>query len=70
MTEVRAYRIGKSEISAAIKARPEMAVALEQLACRGQDALRRDAAASEQTEPVHPEMFLSRLRSLLHVLGS
>ena len=70
LTEVRAYRIGKSEISAAIKATPEMALALEQLARRGQDALRRDAAASEQTETVHPEMFLSRLRGLLHVLGS
>ena len=46
-----------------------MAVALEALARRGQDALRRDVA-HEQSEPVRPDMFLGRLRNFLHVLAS
>jgi CRP-like cAMP-binding protein len=70
LTDLQAWRIGRSELSAAIKARPELAVALEELARRGQDALRRDAVAPEQTETTRPEMFLSRLRSFLHTLGS
>ncbi len=60
LTELEVFRIGREEIGLAIRARPE-------LARRGQDALRRDATAAE---PVHPEMFLSRLRNLLRVLGS
>ena len=68
-TPLQAYRIGRSDIAAAIKEKPEMATALEALARRGQDALRRDVA-HEDGEPVRPEMFLGRLRNFLHVLAS
>ena len=70
VTEMQAYRIGRAELSAAIKQNPKMAGALEELARRGQAALRREAEAFEQSEPVQPEMFLGRLRNLLHALGS
>ncbi len=70
LTELDAFRIGRDEIALAIKARPELAVALEELARRGQNALRGDATAAAQAEPAHPEMFLARLRHFLRVLGS
>ncbi len=70
LTELDAFRIGRDEIALAIKARPELAVALEELARRGQNALRDDATAAAQAEPAHPEMFLARLRHFLRVLGS
>lgn len=70
LTALQAYRLAKPDIAAAIKARPELTVALEELARRGQDALRRDVTATEQAEPIHPEMLLSRLRSFLHVLAA
>ena len=68
-TPLQAYRIGRSDIAAAIREKPEMATALEALARRGQDALRRDVA-HEDGEPVRPDMFLGRLRNFLHVLAS
>ena len=68
-TPLKAFRIGRGDIAAAIKEKPDMATALEALARRGQDALRRDVA-HEETEPVRPEMFLARLRNFLHVLAT
>ena len=68
-TPLKAFRIGRSDIAAAIREKPDMAVALEALARRGQDALRRDVA-HEAGEPVRPDMFLGRLRNFLHVLAS
>ncbi len=68
-TPLQAFRIGRSDIAAAIKEKPEMATALEALAKRGQDALRRDVT-HEDSEPVRPDMFLGRLRNFLHVLAS
>ena len=59
----------QANIASAIKEKPDMATALEALARRGQDALRRDVA-HEETEPVRPDMFLARLRNFLHVLAS
>ena len=70
LTDLQVFGIGRGEIAAAIKARPELAVALEELARRGQNALRDDATADEHAEPAHPEMFLARMRAFLHVLGS
>ncbi len=68
-TPLKAFRIGRSDIAAAIREKPDMATALEALAKRGQDALRRDVA-HETSEPVRPDMFLGRLRNFLHVLAS
>ena len=68
-TPLRTYRIGRSDIATAIRQKPEMATALEALAKRGQDALRRDVA-HDDAEPVRPDMFLGRLRNFLHVLAS
>ena len=68
LTELRAYRLGKDDIAAATEAHPEIAAALDGLARRGQNALRANATAG-QAEDVHPEMSLSRLRSLLRVLA-
>jgi len=70
MTLLQAYRIGKNDIAAAIKARPELSLALEELARRGQDALRREPGHQDHAEVAHPEMFLNRLRTFLHLLAS
>ncbi len=68
-TPLKAFRISRGDIAAAIKEKPDMATALEALARRGQDALRHDVA-HEETEPVRPDMFLARLRNFLHVLAT
>ena len=70
LTPVKAYRLDKGAIAAAIKAQPELARGLEALAQRGQAALRQDAAAHEEDKRGQSEMFLSRLRSLIHLLQS
>ncbi|WP_419727932.1 mechanosensitive ion channel family protein [Lichenicola sp.] len=70
LTPLHAWRIGKADIAAAIKARPELATALEELARRGQNALRRDVGSSADHAEVRPEMFLTRLRSFLQLLKS
>jgi len=68
VTPLKAYSLDKSAIADAIKAMPDLAVGLEALAKRGQAALQRDAAAPDNQEPVHPEMFLARLRGFLSLL--
>jgi small-conductance mechanosensitive channel/CRP-like cAMP-binding protein len=70
VTPVRAYRLDKDAISEAIKAQPELAKGLEVLAQRGRAALSRDAAAHAEDRLGGSEMFLSRLRNLIHVLQS
>ena len=70
LTPLTAYRLDKADISAAIKARPELAAGLEALAQRGQAALRGAAAAREGAELSHPELFLPKLRAFLRLLGS
>jgi CRP-like cAMP-binding protein len=69
LSPVKAYRLDKAAIAAAISAMPELKAGLEDLARRGQKALREDAAAQVTHEPVHAEMFLSRLRNFLSLLG-
>lgn len=68
LTPLKAFRLGRAEIAAAIKAKPEIAQGLEALARRGQEALRRNAAAHEDAQLGQPEMFLSRLRHFLRLL--
>jgi CRP-like cAMP-binding protein len=70
LTPVKAYRLDKDALAEAIQAQPALVRGLEVLAKRGQAALRRDAAACEQDQHGESEMFLSRLRNLLHVLQS
>ena len=68
LTPLQAYRLDRHDIAAAIDAEPGLAAGLEALAKRGMAALRRDAEAHEDAQLVHPEMFLSRLRSFLGLL--
>jgi small-conductance mechanosensitive channel/CRP-like cAMP-binding protein len=70
LTPIKAYRLDKGAIAAAIKASPDLSDALEALAQRGQEVLRHDAAAHEDIHMAHPEMFLSRLRGFLRLLAS
>ena len=70
LTPVKAYRLDKDAIAAALKAQPSLAQGLEALADRGRAALSRDAAAHEEDRHGQSEMFLSTLRSFLHVLQS
>jgi small-conductance mechanosensitive channel/CRP-like cAMP-binding protein len=70
LTPLKAYRLDKDAIAAAIKAQPALCDALEALAQRGQAALRRDAAAHETETKRHPEMLLSKLRSFVKLLNS
>jgi CRP-like cAMP-binding protein len=70
LTPVKAYRLDKNAIAEAIKAEPALAKGLESLAQRGQAALRRDSGAHEEDKQGQSEMFLSRLRNLIHVLQS
>ena len=70
LTPLKACRLDKDAIAAAIKAQPALCEALEALAQRGQAALRRDAAAHETEKKRHPEMLLSKLRSFVQLLKS
>jgi small-conductance mechanosensitive channel len=70
LTPVRAYRLDKDAIAAAIKVQPELAKGLEALAQRGQEALSQDAAAHEKDRHGKPDLLLSRLRNFIHVLQS
>jgi small-conductance mechanosensitive channel/CRP-like cAMP-binding protein len=69
LTSLTAYRMGKEDIAAAMKARPELMVGLEALAKRGLEILERELASHEQTPLKSPEMFLSRLRQFLSKIG-
>jgi small-conductance mechanosensitive channel/CRP-like cAMP-binding protein len=70
VTPVKAYRLDKDAIAAAIKAQPELAKGLECLAQRGRAALNRDAAAQQEDRIEHSEAFLPRLRDFIHLLQS
>ncbi len=70
LTPLKAYRIDRADIDAAIKAMPKLAEGLDALAQRAQAIQRRSAAAHEEADPGRPELFLSKLRNFLHLLGS
>jgi CRP-like cAMP-binding protein len=70
LTPVKAYRLDKAAIAQAIKAQPNLAKGLEALAERGRAALSKDAAAHEEDRLGEQDMFLSRLRNLVHLLQS
>ncbi len=70
LTALKAYRLDKDDIAAAMITLPELAQGLEALAQRGQAALRDDAAAHDDDKHVQSTVFLSRLRSFIHLLQS
>lgn len=70
ITPVKAYRLDKDDIAAAIRAEPALAKGLEALAERGRAALSRDASGHADERAGESEMFLSRLRNLIHILQS
>ena len=69
LTPLKAFRLDKKDIAAAIDARPDLAAGLEALAQRGMAALRRETVAQADAQLTHPE-FLSRLRSFVGLLRS
>jgi CRP-like cAMP-binding protein len=69
LTPVRAYRLDKAAISAAMGLRPALVTTLEALARRGQDLLRNDAVAHESDCLEPPNVFLTRLQGFLHRLS-
>ena len=71
LTSVKAYRLDKQAIAAAMAARPDLALGLEDLARRAQAAIRRDAAAQEDERRLEPEdLFLNRMRNFLKRLSA
>ena len=70
LTPAKAYRLDKDAIAEAIKVQPALIKGLEVLAERGRAALSRDAAAHAEDRLGKSEMFLSRLRNLMHLLQS
>ena len=68
LTRLKVYQLGRADIAAAIKTRPELAAGLEALAERGKVALRRFATDHERTELDKPDLFMGRLRNFLHLL--
>jgi small-conductance mechanosensitive channel/CRP-like cAMP-binding protein len=70
LTSLTVYRLGKEDLSSAIKATPELAKGLEVLAQRGIEALHKYAINHEEVQMAKPEAFLMRLRSFLGSFGS
>lgn len=70
LTPAKAYRLGKPDIAAMIKAHPDLMTSLEVLAKRGQAALSRSPEIVDESHQNQPEMFLPKLRRLLHRLAS
>ncbi len=70
LTPVKAYCLSREAIATAIAARPDLAQELEDLARRGQAAIKRDATAQEVDRDIEPpDMFLGKMRSFLLKLG-
>lgn len=69
LTPLKAFRLEKADIAAAIEVEPTLAAGLEALAKRGITALRRGVTAQDDAQLAHPEMFLAGLRSFLRRLG-
>ncbi len=65
LTPLRAFRLDKAAIAAAIGVRPELKAGLEELARRSQAAISADVAALDDHGQEQPELFLSRMRAFL-----
>jgi hypothetical protein len=69
LTGVRAYKLDKAAVAAAIEQMPALRDGLEAVAELGQVALRRDVTAPENHAPAQPDMFRIKLRHFLSALG-
>ncbi|MGI3900640.1 MAG: cyclic nucleotide-binding domain-containing protein [Janthinobacterium lividum] len=69
LTPVKAFRLGKAAITAAIAEEPSLTAALEELARRGQAAMIADISAATDPGETPPDLFLSRMRGFLQRLA-
>ncbi|MGI4764900.1 MAG: hypothetical protein ACRYGP_07520, partial [Janthinobacterium lividum] len=69
LTPVKAFRLGKAAITAAIADEPSLTAALEELARRGQAAMIADISAATDPGETPPDLFLSRMRGFLQRLA-
>jgi small-conductance mechanosensitive channel len=69
LTPLKFFKLDKTDISAALKNRPELSAGLESLVQRGQAVLCRFATVHEEKQLAKPEVFLARLKGFLHALG-
>ena len=70
LTPVKAFRLDRAAITAAIAERPSLTEGLEELARRGQAAISADLAAARDHRDERPDLFLSRMRGFLQKLGA
>ena len=69
LTVATVYVLEQAELSETLAAHPKLQEALEALASRGEEMLRQDAAAHQETAPLPPAQFLDRLRTFLKLRG-
>ena len=70
LTPLHSHRIDRAGLGAALAADPGLAEALEALADRVFQSMRRDPASSETDELTRPGVFLDRLRNVLRLLNA
>ncbi len=70
LTPLQSHRIDRAGLGAALAADPGLAEALEALADRVFQSMRRDPASSETDELTRPGVFLDRLRNVLRLLNA
>ncbi|MCQ8242283.1 mechanosensitive ion channel family protein [Rhizosaccharibacter radicis] len=68
LTRIRLFELHRDAVAEALAAHPALAPALEELAERGQAAMRRDAANTEHPVPAHPDHLRAGLRAFLQRL--
>ncbi len=68
LTPLQLYRMDRAGLAAALTADPTLATALEALADRVLQSMRRDPASSETEELAQPGVFLERLRHVFRLL--
>ena len=70
LTPLKLFRLDKAAITAAIEERPDLMVALEELARHGQAEISRDVAAGRNHADERPDLFRSRMRGFLQRLAA
>jgi small-conductance mechanosensitive channel len=68
LTEMKAFRLAKTDIARAVRENDTLAAGLEALARCGQTAIRRDAAISEDTATIHEDIMLDKIRNFFRLL--
>ena len=69
LTPLKAYRLDKAALTAAVAAMPNLAPCLEAVVKRSKAALRSYEGVNENPEVARPDIFFSRLREFLHRLN-